>query len=665
MTDSGSPKPAGARPRIWGNVPQRNKNFTGRVDVLEQLRRGESKVTGVVPGEPLPKALQGLGGVGKTAVAVEYAHRFGRDYDLVWWIPSDQMALVRSSLAGLAAELGLEAASATGIEAATAAVLDALRRGEPYSDWLLIFDNADQTDELDRLIPRGPGDVIVTSRNIRWQAYIDTVELDVFSRGESTEFLGKRAPKGLTDPDADQLADKLGDLPLALEQAGALLAEGGMAVEQYITLLEEQVTQIMAEGTSPGYPVSMTAAWKLSVGQLRQRLPQALDLLRCCAFFGPEPIPRDVFKRGARATEGGIGDLIANPILLARAIRELGRLALVKIDGPNISVHRLIQALLRDELSADERARYRQEAHAILAAGAPSSPTDVSNWPRYAELVPHVGSTVTDLAACQVPAHRALALDVMRYLYLFGDFASCEAFARRFISQWTEDSGHDDPNVLDAERHLGNLLRELGLYQDAYTLIADTLGSATRVLGARDPLTLALRNSFGADLRAHGDFVAARALDEETRALHEAVFGPDDPQTLRVMNNLALDYRLNSDFAAARDLHEAVYVRQRDAITGVSPTEVLNSWIGLARAVRLCGSFDEARDLGEEASDYGRHELGPEHYLTLRAVTDLSIALRWIPPAREEALDWPTPSSSSPRPSSERPTQRRWPLRSA
>ena len=515
----------GAQPRIWGNVPQRNKNFTGRAEVLEQLRQDAPSRVAVVPGEPLPKALQGFGGVGKTAVAIEYAYRYRSQYDLVWWIPSDQIALVRSSLAALAGELGLEAPSATGIEAATTAVLGALRRGEPFSRWLLIFDNADQPDELGSLIPRGPGDVLVTSRNHRWQAVIDTVPLDVFARKESAEFLGKRVPKGLSVSDANRLAEKLGDLPLALEQAGALLTESGMAADEYIRLLDEQVTQIMSEGTAPGYPTSVTAAYKLTVSRLRQQLPQAEELLRCCAFFGPEPIPRDVFKRGPQASGSRLGDLIANPILLARAIRELGRFALAKIDGTNISVHRLIQALLRDELDPTEQASYRQEAHSILAAGAPRSPTDVSTWPRYAELVPHVGSPVTDLARCRVPAHRALALNFLRYLSLLGDFTSCRSFAERFIAQWKEDSGPDDPNVLDAERHLGNVLREIGHYSKAYTLIEETLGNAERVCGARDPLTLTLRNSFGADLRARGDFAAARELDEETRVLHEAVFG--------------------------------------------------------------------------------------------------------------------------------------------
>lgn len=640
MTERGEGTSAVAVPAIWGNVPQRNKNFTGRTDILSRLRQGpSSKITAVLPETPMPKALQGLGGVGKTAIAIEHAYRHRADYDLVWWIPADQVPLVRASLAALAIRLGLEAAQVTGIEGATQAALDALRRGDPYRRWLLIFDNADQPEEIMDLIPRdGPGDVLITSRNHRWQSVIDTVAMDVFTRAESMEFLTKRVPKGLNETSADQLAHELGDLPLALEQAGAMLAETGMPVEVYLRLLREHVTQIMSEGKSPDYPLSMTAAWKLSVTTLVEKLPQAQELLRCCAFFGPEPIPRDVFGRGTQPAQTRVTSVMSDPIVLARAIRELGRFALVTIDGQLISVHRLIQALLRDELDDDEQSAYRHEVHLILAAAAPKNPDSPDEWPHYRELLPHVASDSTKLARCRTPEVRAFALDMMRYLYLSGDLASCLSVSERFIAQWTLDSGPDSPDVLGAQRHRGNALRLLGRYNESFGLTETTLASATRILGDQDTLTLSLRASFGADQRARGDFTAARSLDEQSRALFEARYQPTDSPTLRLLASLALDYGLTSEYFKARDLYKQVYQLMMGARGGVSATDALGTYTGLAWAVRMCGQVDEARDVSLDAWADGRARLGPEHLATLRSANAYSIACRRILTAREDAL---------------------------
>jgi tetratricopeptide (TPR) repeat protein len=636
VTGSGSPETGGHVPEVWGRVPQRNINFTGRDDLLAKLRAGvTTTVTAVVP-----HALQGMGGVGKTQVAIEYAYRFRSEYDLVWWISADQPALVRSSLAALAPHLRLPPSTATGIEDAANAVLDALRRGNPYERWLLIFDNADQPEEINDIIPREPGHVLITSRNHRWQAVVDTVSVNVFSRAESVEFLNRRVPKAISGPDAERLARELGDLPLALEQAGALQAETGMSVGEYLRLLQEQATGLMEESKPPEYPLSMTAAWRLSVSTLNDQLPQAMELLRCCAFLGPEPIPRDVFRRRIPSTESRLSEMLGDPILLARAIRELGRFALVRIDSVTrtIQVHRLIQALLRDELSPEDQDLFQHEAHLLLAVGAPKNPDDDTLWPRYAELVAHIGPS--NLAACQDHAVRKFALDIVRYLYSSGDLRSSRTFAEQFIDQWIVDSGADSPDVLDAQRHLGNTLRWLGEYRAAYDLTEATLERSRAVLGPRHELTLMLTTNFASDLRARGDFAIARDLYEEGRRLHQEVLGNGDPRTLRATNNVALDYALNSDYQTARDLHQLAFMQQSEApsTSGVSKSDVLGSWSNLARAVRLCGEYADARALGEDAYEFGRKELGPGHFWTLRAAKDLSISLRRLA-AYDEALD--------------------------
>ncbi|QYC37666.1 NB-ARC domain protein [Nonomuraea coxensis DSM 45129] len=625
-------------PQVWGKIPPRNKNFTGRKDLLEKLRAGmtagtSGQVTVVLP-QVLPHALHGLGGVGKTQMAVEYAYRYGNEYDLVWWISADQRVLIRSSLATLAPHLDLPTAATIGVEDAANAALDALRRGEPYDRWLLIFDNADEPEEIRDVIPDGPGHVLITSRNHRWEDVVEAVPVDVFTREESIAFLSKRVRRAIAPEDADRLAEQLGDLPLALEQAGALQAETGMRVDEYIELLNEHTAQLLDEGRPTEYPISMTAAWNLSVSRLSERRPEAIHLLRCCAFFGPEPIPRDVFSQRVRGLSPQLTELLANPIKLSRSVGELGRFALARVDPGNrtIQVHRLIQALVRDELEPEERTQQLNDVHRLLTGHQLGNPEESVNWGRYSSILGHiVPSRVQESRDVQV---RDLALNLARYLYMSGDEYAQE-FVNLFISQWEKDSGPLDPHVLRAYRELGNILRQLGKYNEVYELNQKTL-SKMQQAGTRDDELLLLISGIGGDLRARGDFDAALQHDEESVRRHEAAFGPDDPRTLRAKNNLGLDYSLTGSFQRARELHEIAFIGLQDAQAGAAT--VLLHWNALARSVRLTGDYAEASDLGEEALAYGLEYLGGEHPAYLSTAKDLSIALRRLGEL-ERALD--------------------------
>ncbi|MEV6040817.1 FxSxx-COOH system tetratricopeptide repeat protein [Nonomuraea sp. NPDC052116] len=635
MTNSHSQHDSGHAPSVWGKVPQRNKNFTGRDDLIEKLRTGlQSKVTAVLPqaqdqSQPAPHALQGLGGVGKSQLAIEYAHRFRHAYDLVWWVPSAQTMLVKSSLAGLARELHLKVGPHS-VEDAAEAALDALRRGDPYRNWLLIFDNAETLD-INDIVPRGPGHVLITSRNHSWQGVVDTLPVDVFEREESVAFLVKRVGRAIDHEQADRLAEALGDLPLALEQAGALQAESGMSTDEYLRLLKRQTTRLLGANKPSDYPLSMTAAWATSVSQLKARLPDAVELLRCFAFFGPEPIPRDLLDELPEAYAAGskIAGLLADPIQLSQVIRELGRYALVRIDSESrtVQVHRLVQALLRDELDGGEADAFRREVHLLLSASvADYEPDDTTAWPRYANLLGHI--TTADVKGSRDPNVRKFALNIIRYVYTSGDFASARELVQEFLEAWREDGGEDDRHVLTAQRHYAIIIRELGSIDESFELNKALMERMRRVLGEGDEETLLLTNSHGADLRNRGEFAEAREHDQESLSRHEAVFGRSHRRTLRAMNNLALDHLLLGDYQEAQSLHARVLKLQRQAGSGASRANVLSSMNNLARVVRLQGRYREACDLGQDAYDFGLQELGQEHPWTLRCAKDLSIAKR-------------------------------------
>jgi tetratricopeptide (TPR) repeat protein len=304
-------------------------------------------------------------------------------------------------------------------------------------------------------------------------------------------------------------------------------------------------------------------------------------------------------------------------------------------------VHRLIQRLLRDELTQEQRDGYRHEAHLILAAAAPANPDDSKTWPRFRELLPHVNSDSTELPKSLEPTVRDLARSMMRYLYQSGDYASGLAMTERFMEQWTKDSGPESTDVLRAQRHLGNILRLLGRFTESYRVTEAALASCRSTLGESDPSTLSLRTSFGADLRARGKFSEARELDEESRVLLDSAYGPDDSRSLRLMSSLALDYGLISQYQTARDLYQDAFQRMSPSSSDATASDVLGAWIGLSWTLRLLGLYQDAYDVSEDARDFGQDAEGPgpEHLATMRSVIGYTVVCRRLPEKRREALE--------------------------
>jgi hypothetical protein len=609
------PRLPGVMPGVW-NVPARNPGFTGRdgllVAVRERLSAGDRAVV---------QALAGMGGVGKTQLAIEYAHRFASAYDLVWWVAAEQGGLIGDQFAALGAELGC-AEPGTAAEVMRRAVLAALREA---GRWLLVFDNAEQPADVLGWLPGGGGHVLITSRQQQWADVAVPVEVDVLARAESVAMLQARVT-ALAETDADRLAAALGDLPLAVAQAAGYLPGSGLSAAAYLQLLGTRTAEVLDLGKPVSYPRSLAAATGLSVDQLADQDPAAAQLISVCAFLAPEPIPQDLFTTTTAAQLPDplavrAGDPLAWPQLLAR----LATRSLARVDQDGLQLHRLTQAIVRDRLSPAQAAAIRVSAEAILAAYDPGAAEDPAAWPRWARLLPHL--LAADPAATTSDDLREQANSAAWYLLMRGDTRLGHDFADQLYQQWRSQLGGDDPATLRAATSLSEALRGLGRYAAARDLDQDTLDRRRRLYGDDHFRTLESANNLTNDLRALGEVQAARDLDQDTLDRRRRLYGDDHFRTLNSANNLAIDLRALGEGQAARDLNQDTLDRRR-RLYGDDQPDTLTCASNLAVALYALGEVEAARDLDQDTLNRRRRVLGADHPGTLISASNLAVDLR-------------------------------------
>ncbi|WP_232524447.1 FxSxx-COOH system tetratricopeptide repeat protein [Nocardiopsis gilva] len=630
MAQQTVPRGQHTRPAVWGQVPPRNMSFVGREPLLAELGRRLQEGTAMVLPQTVPQALQGMGGVGKTQLATEYAWRHRSHYDLVWWIPADTPAQVQQSLIELAPKLGI---GTVGDPAATVrTVLEALRSGRPVSDWLLVYDNATAPADIRPLIPTGgPGHVVVTSRSPEWRtAGGNLLQVDTFEREESTELLLKRGPEALTAEEADRIAERLGDLPLAVEQTAVWLYETLMPAEEWLELFDVKADQLLANvAPSPDYPWSVAATMNMTLERLRESNPGALQLLQVCAFLAPQPIPRRLFN-GARNVEAPeyLTEILADPaIKLGRALRTIDRYALAKMDHRNTTfqLHRLVQETLKLPLDSEERDRFRHCAHLLLANLNPGDPLSPGDWPRYVELLPHVWETRQ--WDCRSDWARDLALHEVLFLFQWGRLTEAEALVRRLLDLWPDKLGPEDPHTLRAEMRYAQIAAEAGRFDEAYERRKELVETLIRLRGTDDEETLESRGLLSLDLRNLGQYrravkVSADVLDRQQRA-----FGRDDPLTLQSAHVHAVGLRLTGQFTESIEINQYNFQR-RSEMLGPEHVQTLASRSAHAQGLMESGRYWEAEREMDELYLTTQRAFPSDHTLRLSTMMALSALKR-------------------------------------
>ncbi len=642
----GGPRFPGVLPEVW-NVPPRNPNFTGRAADLGRIREGLGGHAAVTV-----HALHGMGGVGKTQAAIEYAYRYCDDYDLVWWVNAEQAATIGDQFTQLAEQMGLPPLADP--EAVAAAVRRALRARDR---WLLIFDNAEDARQVSPLLPEGAGHVLITTRRGGFRSAGAVVDLDVLGRAEAVALLRRRVP-GLADDQAGQLAERLGDLPLALDQAAAYLDQTGMPPQDYLDLLGTRSADLHGRGHSSSHPDTVATVWSVSLDQLQAAAPAAVQLLQLCAWLGPEPIPLDLFTAHCGLLPEPMASAAADQLAFNDTAGALVDYSLARRADGTLIVHRLVQDITRHRPSGRlaTTAEPLDAALALLRADLPgqvwATPESWNQWRtllpcvltatgyqadtagdgpaawllehagtylrtqgRYREALPLHQRALRIREAVYGPDHPdvATALSYVGWaLSVLGRPAEALPLQERALRIHEAVHGPDHPSVATDLSYVGSALSDLGRPAEALPLQERALRIHEAVYGPDHPDVAADLSYVGWALSALGRPAEALPLQERALRIHEAVHGPDHPSVAAALNWVGWALLDLDRPAEALPLHQRA-LRIHEAVHGPDHPEVATDLNHVGRALSALGRPAEALPLHQRALRIDEAVHGPDH----------------------------------------------------
>jgi tetratricopeptide (TPR) repeat protein len=581
--------------------------FKGRDEFMQRLHESLTRARG---GQMAIVSLYGLGGVGKSRVAVEYARAHADDYSALLFVVAETPEALRRNLAALAGTL-VPQLDTTDDEVRRGAALDWLNANP---GWFLILDNVDSKPalaEVEKLLGGlTGGHVVVTSRLANFSANFQPLELDVLTVEDAAAFLlarteGRRRAALDDAAKVRQVAEELGGLALALEQAAALIGKRRLTFAQYLEQWRSKRDEVLAwfDETMTGYPRAVAVTWQTSVAQLSEGGRRLLERL---AWLAPEKVSEALL-------DVPIPDAEADD--LRDAYDDLAAYSLVTRDaeGPFFLVHRLVQDVTRRSLADEARQRSLGEALGWINAAFTGSAVDVRNWPALDPLAPHAHTVTAYADVANIPGPTVRLMNQLGLLLNKKALhVEAEPLMRRALSIDEKNFGPDHPRVAIELSNLAELLRATNRHVEAEPLLRRALAIGEESRGPDHPDFAIRLNNLAQLLQDTDRLDEAEPLMRRALAIDEKNFGPDHPRVATELSNLAELLKATNRLVEAEPLIRRALALGEKSFGPDHPTVAIRL-VNLASLQQITNRLDEAEPLMRHALAIDEKSFGPDH----------------------------------------------------
>ena len=606
----------------------------GRGDVLARLKDDldDGNATAIT------QAIYGLGGIGKTRLAVEFCWRaIGEGhYKGVFFVNSETPELLHASIASLAGTdlLNLREQNVDQ-QTAELAVFQWLG---VHKGWLMIFDNADSkksAEVIEALLPHlAPGHFIITSRYKHWSAAVKPQSLDVLRATDASKFLlertaARRIETEQDESNAEQLAKELGYLPLALEQAAAYIAHESITFGDYLEEWESDNEKVLqwCNKREMKYPVSAAVTWQRTFDKLS---PASRTVLRLAAFLAPEPIPTEMFEQGSDTVNEAMNLLEQkkppgkSKLEIKAALSELSAYSMITRQQDGFAVHRILQEVIRTRIPLDRRRDWIEKALRIVNDFAPPDPDDVRTWPVWDALRPHAEAIAKKVDQVQITEPTSRLMSVLgTYLHYKGLYHESEYWKKRALEIDEAALGKDHPTVAIRLNNLAALYQATNRLKEAEPLLQRVVKIFEKSLGEDHPNVATPLNNLAQLYQDTNRLKEAEPLLQRALKIDEASLCKDHPNVARDLNNLALLYQATNRLKEAEPLMQRV-VKIFEKSLGENHPNVATALNNLAQLYQDTNRLKEAEPLLQRVVKIFEKSLGEDHPNVATALNNLA-----------------------------------------